>query len=81
MRVVHRLFHGYVVNAEAEETVNLPHPFSIASGQIIDARSNVDAFAFKGIQISAMSTGYNLHRFYFGNLAAVQKQYRDDWTS
>ena len=61
-------------HAEAKESVNSPHPFTIASGKVIVDRDHMHSSAGEGIEEYRESTDQCLALTccHFGNLASVE---------
>ena len=59
---------------QPEKTVQTPHPFSVATGQVIVNRDDMDALAGDGIQVGRQGTDQRLAftGAHFGNLAVMQ---------
>ena len=68
-----------IVDGQAEEAVNLPHPFGVAFGQIIVDSHDVHALAFNRIQIGGQRRDqrFSLAGLHFGNHTLVQHNTAD----
>ena len=66
-------------NRHPEEAIDLAHPFGVATGEIVVDRHNVDALAFKRIEIDGKGRDQRLAltRLHFRDFAAVKRNATD----
>jgi hypothetical protein len=68
------------INAEAEEAIDLPHPFRIALGQVVVDGDDMDAVTGNGVQINRErgDQGLDFAGLHLGDVALVQNHAADE---
>jgi hypothetical protein len=67
-------------DVEAEEAIDLTHPFGVAAGEVVVYRHYVDALAGQGIKVNRCGGDQSLAfaGFHFGDVAVVQHHAADE---